>query len=97
VVPQNAEDVWPFRQKELLVEINKEISPSINGYDITSLNAEYDLLKKHPEFVYKPHKMASPQYSAAFVKWVVEQFKKDPKLFIRARAYYSRRIRNRKR
>jgi hypothetical protein len=72
------------------------VSPHINGYDITCLNAEFDLLKTHPEFVYKPHKLASPQYSVAFVEWVVGEFKKDATFFERARENYRRRMNRKK-
>jgi Schlafen, AlbA_2 len=97
VVPQNASELWPYRQKDLLKEINKRVSPSINGHDITCINKELDLLKTHPEFLYKPHKLASPQYSDAFVAWVADEFEKDRQFFTRMRANYRQRIARKKR
>ena len=92
-VPENAEEIWPHRQKDLLREINKEIkkSPPINGHDILCINTRLDVLKKHPEFAYKPHKLASPQYSDEYVKWIVVQYRQDQKFFDRAREEYKLR------
>jgi hypothetical protein len=65
VVPQNAEELWPHRQKDLLAAVNKRIKSEhrVNGHDILCINSHLDVLKKHPEFAYKPHRLASPQYS----------------------------------
>lgn len=89
-VPENAEEIWPHRQKDLLRELNREIKPSsqINGHDILCINTRLDVLKKHPEFAYKPHKLASPQYSDEYIKWIASQYKQDPKFFERAREEY---------
>lgn len=88
IVPQNAEALWPHRQKELLREANKEISPAINGHDILCINSHLKVLKNHPEFAYKPHKLASPQYSKKYASWIIDQFKQDPKFFKRVREEY---------
>lgn len=92
-VPQNAEEIWPYRQKDLLREINKElkITPPVNGHDILCINTHLEILKKHPEFAYKPHSLASPQYNDDYVKWIVAQYKQDPKFFMRMRAEYQKR------
>jgi hypothetical protein len=74
----------------------KGASP-INGHDITCINKELDLLKNHPEFVYKPHKLASPQYSDAFANWLINEFEKDRQFFTRMRANYRRRMARKKR
>jgi Schlafen, AlbA_2 len=93
IVPRNAEELWPFRQKDLLYEVNKEIktSPPINGYDILCVNSELGVLKNHPEFAYKPHRLASPQYSKEYAAWIIEQFKQDSKFFKRMREEYKTR------
>jgi hypothetical protein len=93
VVPQNAEGIWPYRQKELLKKVNKQIHPArINGHDIICINGEFDVLGSHPEFAYKPHKLASPQYSDQFVAWLVNQYKTDPRFFTRMRENRRNRI-----
>jgi hypothetical protein len=92
IVPQNAEEIWPHRRGSLLKAINKEIRPAhINGHDIVCLNAEFDLLSKRPDFIYKPHRLSSPQYSVEYVAWVVEQFRADPLFFTRIRESYRKR------
>jgi hypothetical protein len=72
------------------------VNPPINGHDITCINKEKDLLKTHPEFTYKPHKLASPQYSPAFVEWVVGEFKRDNQFFNGMRRKYRVRTRRKK-
>ena len=90
VVPQNAEEVWPYRQKDLLQQVNKRINPaSINGHDVICINAELDTLKSHPEFAYKPHRLASPQYSEEFINWIVDQHRTEPHFFARMREAYN--------
>lgn len=93
IVPQNAEELWPYRQKDLLSEVNKGIQASrpINGHDILCINSHLGVLKNHPEFAYKPHRLASPQYSKKYAVWIVEQFKQDAKFFKRIREEYKRR------
>jgi hypothetical protein len=93
IVPTNAEELWPHRQKDLLHEINKEIktSPLINGHDVFCINNHLGVLKNHPEFAYKPHRLASPQYSNQYTAWIIEQFKQDPRLFKRMREEYKKR------
>ena len=95
VVPQNAEDIWPHRQKDLLLQLNKEIEGSspINGHDILCINTHLNILKSHPEFAYKPHRLASPQYSDEYKRWIAEQHKNDPKFFQRMREEYQKRKR----
>jgi Schlafen, AlbA_2 len=87
IVPQNAEEIWPYRQKNLLAEVNKELGAEvkINGHDVQCVNREIDVLKKHPEFAYKPHTLASPQYSPDYVKWIVGQWRKDKDFFAKCR------------
>lgn len=90
MVPQNAEELWPHRQKELLEAVNKAIKAprQINGHDILCINTHLNVLKAHPEFAYKPHRRASPQYSDEYVRWIVLQYGHDPKFFDRMREEY---------
>jgi Putative DNA-binding domain len=91
-VPQNAEEIWPYRQKDLLHEVNKELkgAPRVNGHDILCINTHLEILTKHPEFAYKPHKLASPQYNDDYAKWIIAQYRLDPKFFTRMRAEYQK-------
>lgn len=51
IVPQNAEEIWPYRQKDLIREVNKELEngSKITTYDVQCVNSEIQVLKKHPE------------------------------------------------
>lgn len=89
-VPRNAAELWPYRQKDLLGNVNKVLPPEfhVNGYDILCIHKIYDVLNAHPEFAYRSHPMASPQYSDAFVEWIVAQAKKDSQCFHKTRDQY---------
>jgi hypothetical protein len=88
VVPRNAEEIFPHRQKDLVAEINRKLPEEvkINGHDIYCINKHYEILQKQPQFAYKPHKLSSPQYSPEFVAWIVGQYKRDKKFFEKCRA-----------
>jgi hypothetical protein len=94
VVPQNAEEIWPHRQKDLLHIINKRIKvdPPINAHDILCINRHINVLKSHPEFAYKPHKLASPQYSDKYADWIVAQYSTDQKFFQRRREEFKKHL-----
>lgn len=89
-VPRNAEEIWPHRQQGLLNAVNKHLPRAawINGYDMMCVNRKYDVLKSRPDFAYKPHHLASPQYSAAYSDWLVAAYRADPAFFRSARAEY---------
>jgi len=71
----------------LLLEVNKELGAEakINGHDVLCVNREIEVLKKHPEFAYKPHSLASPQYSPEYVKWIAAQWRKNKDFFAQCR------------
>jgi hypothetical protein len=43
-------------------------------------------LKAYPKFAYKPHHLASPQYSDAFIEWIVDEYTKNKNFFRETRA-----------
>lgn len=92
IVPQNAEEIWPYRQKELLQAINTIIkkSPPVNGHDILCINNHLNTLKDHPEFAYKPHRLASPQYSEGYAGWIIKEYRNDPRFFERIREEFKK-------
>lgn len=90
VAPSNAEEIWPYRQVDVIREVNKRVGEKvINPFDITCLKSNLEIFKKHPEHAYKPHSMTSPQYSDAFVEWLVDQYKKNKNFFKKAREEFS--------
>ena len=88
VMPANAEEIWPHRQVDLIREVNQRLGDEakINSYDVQCINKKLDALKSHPEFAYKPHRLAAPQYSKEYANWIVQQFKRDRNFFKNTRA-----------
>ena len=78
----NPDQTHPYRQTELVKAVNQRLEgkKKINGYDIYCIREMYDIDGTKPQFYYKSV-FASPQYSPAFVDWIVEQFKKNTLFF----------------
>jgi hypothetical protein len=90
VAPSNAEEIWPYRQVDVIREVNKRLGEKVlNSFDITCLKSNLEIFKKHPEYAYKPHSMTSPQYSDAFVEWLIDQYKKNKNFFKKVREEFS--------
>lgn len=92
-MPLNAEELWPWRQKNLLKAVNSSLAGKrpVIGHDIVCINRKFDVLKTRPDFAYKPHPLASPQYNAAYANWIVDQIRKDPEFIETCRAAYRNR------
>jgi len=86
-IPANAGEIWPHRRSAVIKKVNAALprGKRINGYDIQCVGRVHDVLSKHPEFAYKPHPLNSPQYSEAYVDWLIEQFSQDPEFFSKMR------------
>ena len=77
----------PHRQKELLAALMAALdgAATANTHDIQCVN-EVHGVRKRGEWFYKGKVAGSPpQYSQAFVDWMVERVKQDPKFFVKAR------------
>jgi hypothetical protein len=79
----------PYRQKEVVREVNARLDGGeVNAFDILSVRRIHEISEEtRPEFVHVP-KFGSPQYSDAFVDWLVEQDANDPEFFAGAKARY---------
>jgi hypothetical protein len=89
----------PYRQTEVIAEANRRLPEGveINPYDVLSVRRVHEISEEtRPDFTHVP-KFGSPQYSDAFVEWLVEQHARDPDFFARAKAQYTRTIRPRPR
>ena len=63
---------------------------AVSGYDILSIRRVHDISEEtRPEFAHVP-KFGSPQYSEAFVDWILEQHGRDPQFLAKAKAQYTR-------
>lgn len=82
-------ETHPYRQKELVARLRKELPPgvSITSYDVQAARAIYKL-DAEPSYVYKP-KFGSKQYSEALALWLLEQAAKKPDFFSASRTVYA--------
>ena len=78
----------PNRQKELIDEVNKglPIGATINSYDVLVVRKTYDTDSR--EDFYHRSKFGNPQYSYAFVDWLLESYAEDRRFFLKARENY---------
>ena len=100
VRPQNPEEVWPYREGELVRQVSQQLPPGtrFNGHDVRSIREAHHVdPERPPEFVFKPHQMSSPQYSERFAEWLVDQYGRDPDFFKEARKSYRDSLRDRQR
>jgi len=79
----------PYRQKEVIREVNLRLrGDSVNAFDVLSVRRVHTITEEtRPEFVHVP-KFGSPQYSDAFVDWLVGEHERDADFFARAKAKY---------
>src|SRR3954454_6266061 len=79
----------PYRQKEVIREVNARLDGyNVNAFDILSVRRVHAISEDtRPEFVHVP-KFGSPQYSDAFVDWLVGEDERDPDFFANAKAKY---------
>lgn len=78
----NPDQTHPHRQKEVVQIVNQKLNgkKTITSYDVQCVRKVYKIDTSKPKFYYKS-KFASPQYSDAFVDWIVNQYKKDQLFF----------------
>ena len=79
----------PYRQKEVIREVNARLDGyNVNAFDILSVRRVHAISEDtRPEFVHVP-KFGSPQYSDAFVDWLIGEDERDPEFFASAKAKY---------
>jgi hypothetical protein len=79
----------PYRQKEVISEVNARLGEgAVNAFDVLSVRRVHAVSEDtRPEFVHVP-KFGSPQYSDAFVEWIVGEVQRDPEFFERAKTQY---------
>jgi len=79
----------PYRQKEVIREANERlVGVTVNAFDVLSVRRVHAISEEtRPEFVHVP-KFGSPQYSDAFVDWLVGEYEREPGFFSRAKTNY---------
>ena len=86
-VAKDPSTTHPYRQKELIEEVNQELgNKTVNQYDITCLNVVHKV-KANREYFFQGKVKGSPgQYSRAFVDWVIGRYRQDKGFFQQVRA-----------
>lgn len=80
----------PYRQKEVIAAVNDRLGGDlVNAHTILCLRRVHDTDDRE-ELFHRP-RFGSPQYSDAFVDWVVTSYRRDPSFFEDAKAEYRRR------
>jgi hypothetical protein len=75
----------PFRQKELVSTLNERANGvHITAFDIQCVRRVHHI-DDHPEFFHQP-KFGSPQYSEAYVEWLLSELASDSQFFEKAKA-----------
>ena len=70
----------PYRQREVVEMLNARAGEKIaSGYDVQCVRKVYRV-DERPEFFHRP-KFGSPQYSEAFVTWMLDEYRRDPTFF----------------
>ena len=79
----------PYRQKEVIREVNARLGEgAVNAFDVLSVRRVHAISEDtRPEFVHVP-KFGSPQYSDAFVEWLVAEHERNQRFFEQAKASY---------
>jgi len=73
---------------EMLAIHRSDEGDVVNAFDVLSVRRVHAISEEtRPEFVHVP-KFGSPQYSDAFVDWLIGEDERDPEFFAQAKAKY---------
>lgn len=89
LVPVDPAISHPFLQRDVLRGLAERIGDGVaNAHDLLSVRRAHDV-DEHPEWLYRNVVgQPSPQYSAAYVEWLAEQYQADDAFFMKARERY---------
>ncbi|MEX0611861.1 MAG: hypothetical protein WD229_07055, partial [Pirellulales bacterium] len=83
--PQDVDRLYPWRQKDLLHELNNRIGRRmLTTYDVQAVRRHHEL-DQRPDFVFHLPG-AGRRYSPALADWIMEQYRHDAEFFKKARA-----------
>lgn len=85
----NTDKTHPYKSKGVVEIINRKLNglKTINTHDIKCI-AEIHNLKDNPNIYYRSKFATTPQYSDAFVDWVLEKYNIDSRFFDKARLQF---------
>ncbi len=87
-VPRDAALTHPHRQKNVVAEVNKALGgvSRIVGHDVQCVLKAHNIPQNQAFYHRSAMPYSSPQYSQAFVDWLVSQARRDPEFFTKVRA-----------
>jgi len=85
------DETHPYRRKDVIEIVNERLSgrKTINSHDIICVRDIYGL-EENSKYCFDP-KYSSPQYSEAFIDYLVNGYEKDNRFFKKARNEYKNR------
>jgi hypothetical protein len=80
----------PYRQKELIAEVNRRLPREVQlkQFDMHVVRKAHEI-DSNETFCHHP-KFSSPQYSQAFINWLVDRFMQNKRFFEEAREQFAR-------
>lgn len=83
----NPDDTHPHRQKEVAKKVSERLAGKrgVSPFEIQCVRKAHKIDETKPQYFHRS-KFTSPQYSDAFVDWIVREFDKDYEFFDKARA-----------
>lgn len=90
IVPKDPASSHPYRQTEVIIELKKALPEIVvNSNHLLCVRRVFNI-EKRSDFYWRNSIQGSPQYSQAYVDWLVEQYSKDSKFFSAAVSKYKR-------
>jgi hypothetical protein len=81
---QRLSDQYPFRQTDVIAAVCRRLphAKQINSHDIQVIKECSGISHETtPHLIHKPHEVASPQYSKAFIDFIVENYQNNDNFF----------------
>ena len=87
------DETHPHRLKDVVAIVHSRLGGDvrINSFDVRCVRHAFET-DRDASFFYRP-KLGTPQYSDAFVDWLVHQYRMNPSFFAEARAKFPKRRR----
>ena len=84
------DETHPYRMKDVTSILNSKLAGKVelNGFDLLCVRRLHET-DRNPTFYFKS-RLGAPQYSEAFVEWLLEQHSRHPTFFADARAKFTK-------
>ena len=91
-IPKDPSKGWPWRQKELVVELTRRLGRAVNSYDVQAI-VDVNNVRRRPEWFYQGTVQGNPtQYSEALADWIVKRVGQDPDFIRKCRSGHADRL-----